>query len=283
MAVDFRTNGAVNDHGADAPFGGEEEPSAPLVEFIDHDDLFTPEPKANLLVANLGIAPGPATGVFGQSYVGKSIVSMAGGMAISLGRQFWGMWSVRRGVWAHFDHEQGRRRSKTLVQRLAAGYGATKEDLRGSIRVAVYPPLNLTTVGAVDHYARAFEGCAVATLDALKGLTPGVDENSSEMRDHMGVLRLASEKTGCTPILLHNAGKSPKDGDRPRKEAGRGSSAIFDECQSVFVMTAKKGRTRMSRTRRTGSSASPSRTSGCGLRTRRPTTATQRADCGSCT
>jgi hypothetical protein len=212
------------------------------VEFIDHDDLFTAEPTANLLVPSLGIAPGPPTGIFGQSYVGKSIVAMSAWMAIALGRDLWGLYSVRRGQGVHFDHEQGRRRIKTLVQRLAAGFGATKEDLRAWIRVAVYPPLNLTTADAVDHYARAFDGCAVATLDALKGLTPGIDENSSAMRDYMGVLRLASEKTGCTPILLHNAGKTPADGNRPRKEAGRGSSAIFDECASVFVMTASKGK-----------------------------------------
>jgi hypothetical protein len=212
-----------------------------LVQFIDHDDLFAPVPKADLLVASLGITPGPPTGVFGASYVGKSIIVMAGGMSIGLGRDFWGLYSVRRGPWSHFDHEQGRRRTKTLVQRLAAGFGVTQEDLRGWIRVAVYPPLNLTTAGAVDHYARAFDGCAVATLDALKGLTPGVDENSSQMRDHMGVLAQASEKTGCTAILLHNAGKTPTDGNRPRKEAGRGSSAIFDECASVFILTGKKG------------------------------------------
>ena len=237
-------NGATPADGPPEGFfddGPPEAPVAPLVQFIDHDDLFAPEPKANLLVSDLGIAPGPPTGFFGQSYVGKTIVQMSGGMAVALGRDFWGLYRVRGGLWVHFDYEQGRRRSKTLVQRLAAGFGVTKEDLRGKLRVTVYPPLNLTSAGAVDHYAHAFDGAAVVTLDALKGLTPGVDENSSQMRDHMAVLRLASEKTGATVLLNHNSGKTPADGKRPRKEAGRGSSAIFDECAAGFVMTADKG------------------------------------------
>ena len=212
-----------------------------LVQFIDHDELFAPEPPANMLVRALGIGPGPATGFFGQSYVGKSITGMHTGMAVALGRDLWGVYTVRQGNWAHFDHEQGRARTKSIVQRLAAGFGVTKDDLRGKIRVAVFPPLNLTTADAVDHYARAFDDCAIATLDALKGLTPGIDENSSAIRDYMGVLARASEKTGCVPFLIHNSGKTLADSKRPRKESGRGSSAIFDECGTVFVATAGKG------------------------------------------
>jgi hypothetical protein len=244
IARRLRTNGAEVD---DAPFAIDSVPEStstderPLVEFIDHDDLFAPEPKASLLVPDLGLAPGPPIGVFGESYVGKSIVTMAGGMSVALGRDFWGLYRVRAGLWVHLDYEQGRRRTKTLVQRLTAGFGATKEDIRGKLRVAVYPSLNLTTTGAVDHFARAFDGAAVVTADALKGLTPGVDENSSAMRDYMGALRIASEKTGATVLLNHNAGKPSPEKSRARKYAGRGSFAIFEECSSVFVLSAEKG------------------------------------------
>jgi hypothetical protein len=216
------------------------EPKA-LIEFIDHDDLYTPDPPADLLVPALGICAGPSTGFFGQSYVGKSIATMSAAMAVALGRELWGQWPVRRGRWVHLDYEQGRRRVKRLVQRLSVGFGVTKDETRDWLRVAVYPTVNLTTKDAIDHYARAFDGCAVATLDALKGLTPGIDENSSQMRDFMGVLRIASEKTGCVAILNHNAGKPPPVGQRARKHEGRGSSGIFDECQTVFVATGEKG------------------------------------------
>jgi Bifunctional DNA primase/polymerase, N-terminal/AAA domain len=222
------------------PLESPTEPKA-LIEFIDHDELYTPDPPADLLVPALGICAGPSTGFFGQSYVGKSIATMAAAMAIALGRELWGQWAVRRGPWAHFDYEQGRRRCKRLVQRLSVGFGVTKDETRDWLRVAVYPVVNLTTKDAVDHYSRAFEGCAVATLDALKGLTPGVDENSSQMRDFMGILRMASENTGCVAIVNHNAGKPPPVGQRARKHEGRGSSGIFDECQTVFVATGEKG------------------------------------------
>jgi hypothetical protein len=231
-------NGAPVD---DAPFAVDQgtEPPPPLVQFLDHDDLFAPEPKTKAVVADLGMTPGPPIGFFGESFTGKTIVAKSGGMSVALGRDLWGLYPVRQGLWVHMDYEQGRRRTKTIVQRLAAGFGVSKDELRGKMRVAIYPALNLTTAGAADHFARAFDGAAIATLDPLKGLTPGVDENSSQMRDYMGALSLASEKTGAAVVLIHNAGKP--DEARARKHAGRGSSAIFDVCAAVFVMTARKG------------------------------------------
>lgn len=226
---------------APPPSASKSEPEPLRIEFLDHDELYAPDPPADLLVPGLGICAGPCTGYFGQSFVGKSICTMALGLAVSLGLDLWGKWPVRRGPWVHLDYEQGRRRTKKIVQRLTAGLGLTLEDTRGHLRAAIYPPVNLTTKDAVDHYARAFDGCAVATLDALRGLTPGIDENSSEIRDYMGVLRLASEKTGCVPLLNHNAGKPPPVGQRARKHEGRGSSGIFDECQTVLVATGSKG------------------------------------------
>jgi len=218
----------------------ESDPSRPLVTFLDDDDLFTPEPPSNLLVPALGIAAGPPIGLFGQGYVGKTIIAMSLGLSVALGKPLWGVYSVRRGAYVHFDHEQGKRLTKSRVQRLTTGMGATKAHMEGRLKIAIYPRLNLVTPNAEDHYARVFEDRAVAVIDALKGITPGVDENSSQIRDYIGYLSRASERTGCAVILLHHAGKTPLAGERPRKESGRGSSAIFDECQSVFVITAKK-------------------------------------------
>ena len=232
---------AKRESGSSVYYGFEDtDAGRPLVSFLSDDDVFTPEPPSNLLVPALGLAAGPPVGLFGQGYVGKTIIAMSLGLSVALGRPLWGLHTVRRGAYVHFDHEQGRRLTKARVQRLTAGLAAGKEDLRDRLKIAIYPRLTLVTPNAEDHYTRVFEGHAVAVIDALKGITPGVDENSSQIRDFIGILSRASERTGCAVILLHHAGKTPLAGDRPRKESGRGSSAIFDECQSVFVITAKK-------------------------------------------
>jgi hypothetical protein len=215
--------------------------TAALAPLVSIDDLFAPQGEAAFLVPGLGISPGAPTGFFGQGYVGKTIVAQSVAMAVALGQRLWGVYATRRGRVLHLDHEQGLRITATRYQRLAKANGVWADDFRDWLDVAIHPRLNLTTSGAEDHYARLFDGRALAIVDALKGATPGVDENSSEMRDYMGVLSRASERTGCAVLLLHHAGKTIVGGDRPRKESGRGSSAIFDECQSVFVLTAGKG------------------------------------------
>jgi hypothetical protein len=215
------------------------EPVKPAIVFLDHDDLFAPEARnENLVVPELGIGAGPPIGLFGQGYVGKTIMAMSLGMAVALGKGVWGKFPTKPGTWVHFDYEQGRRETKKRIQRLARGFGVDKEELRGQLRIAIYPSVNLTTADALKHYIEAMRGAGIATVDALKGITPGVEENSSAMRDHMRILSVASEQTGCAVLLIHHAGLT-KPG-RARKEMGRGSSAIYDECQSVFVVTGEK-------------------------------------------
>jgi hypothetical protein len=220
----------------------EAKPAEPEVPTIGVDELFEVQPDANLLVPSIGIAPGPPTGLFGQGYVGKTIVATSIGLSVASGQLLWGVYGTRRGRVLHLDHEQGRRLTSKRFRRQALGMGLCADDLRDWWRAAIYPPVNLTTAGAEDIYKRLFEGYALVIADALKGLTPGVDENSSEIRDYMQKLSRACEATGATCLLLHHAGKTPVGGDkRPRKEMGRGSSGIFDECATVLVATGEKG------------------------------------------
>jgi hypothetical protein len=217
-----------------------------IVRCMTADEFFAAESSANLVVPALGICPGPPTGLVGQAYVGKTIVALAGGMAVALGRELWGTWRVQQGPWLHLDYEQGRRHTKARIRRLARGFGVSDEELRalivaGTVRVAVHPELRLTTSKAVDHYVRAFEGVRFVTCDSLRPMLGGVDENSSQVRGLMGVLSLASDRSGAAVGLIHHGGKTPLEGERARKETPRGSSGIVDEFQSLFVMTKKKG------------------------------------------
>jgi len=218
-----------------------EDPMKAWVTVMTVADLFEPEPKANLVIPALGIAPGPPHGWVGEGYVGKTITALSMGLCVAAGLPVWNLYPVVKGRWLHIDHEQGRRVTKKRIIRLMLGMGIATDMIVTSFGFAVYPKLNLTTKNAEDLYCRLLDGWQMATFDALKGLTPGVDENSSEIRDYMAKLSRASEKTGCSVVLIHHGGKPDAKAPKARKNMGRGSSGIFDECQSYFVATANKG------------------------------------------
>jgi hypothetical protein len=218
-----------------------------LVLCLTADEFFAAESPAKLVVPALGICPGPPTGIVGQTYVGKTITGLSLGLSVALGRPLWGTWSVQQGPWLHMDYEQGRRHTKKRIHRLARAFGISDEQLRGritdgTIRIAVFPDLRLTTVNATDHFRRAFEGVRIVTCDSLRMMLGAVDENSSQVRSLMGSITTASDASEAAVSLIHHAGKTPNEGSqRTRKEQARGSSAIVDEFQSMFVLTKKKG------------------------------------------
>jgi RecA-family ATPase len=102
--------------------------------------------------------------------------------------------------------------------------------------------LNLTTDKAIDHFKREFEGVRLVTCDSLRCMIGAVSENASEVRELLRVLTRASDATDAAVGLIHHAGKTPEEpSQRQRREMGRGSSAIGDEVQSMFVMSKRKG------------------------------------------
>jgi len=213
------------------------------VQILSVADLYAPQTDAAFLVKDLGIAPGAPTFLVGQGYVGKTIMAMSLGVSVAAGRPIWGQpWEPTRcGSVLHLDYEQGRRVTSKRFQRLAAGLGVERDELEGRWGCVVLPTFDLTSSSAADTYSRLCEGRSLVILDSLKGATPGVEENSSAIRDHVRALTAASERTGAVVLVIHHAGKTPMQGTRPRKEMGRGSSAIYDEAQTWFTITGEKG------------------------------------------
>ena len=81
-------------------------------------------------------------------------------------------------------------------------------------------------------------------LDALRGATPGEDENDSKIRACLDILARVSEKTGATFAVDHHAGK-PKDNHSDPRMVLRGSSSIFDACGCVLVLSGEKNEPRL--------------------------------------
>lgn len=214
---------------------------AELVSFVPLEQFEKPPTAADCLIPALGIVHGPPNTFIGASFVGKTLVSMSGALDVATGRLFWGVWECKRAKVLHLDHEQGRHATIERFVRLCRARGIEPRDVVGTWwESAIYPALHLKQKKALDLYCRLFDGFGFVLVDALKGLTPGVEENSSEIADFLGILRMASEKTRCAVWLLHHAGKTSADGPRPRAEMGRGSSAIKDQSQTWMVATGEK-------------------------------------------
>lgn len=84
------------------------------------------------------------------------------------------------------------------------------------------------------------EGRDLLIVDSLRAATAGVDENDSAIREGLDMLGKASESTGCRSLVIHHARKPSVD-DSGGRCSIRGSSAIFDACDSVHVFSAGKG------------------------------------------
>lgn len=204
---------------------------AKQITFLTDDELWGADPPdQSSIVASLGISYGPPTILVGQSYTGKTLISMSLGIAIAGARLIWSRHLARSGVYVHLDYEQGLSETKRRIQRLALGMGLTRADLESKIKVSIFPAVNLTTPKAVEEFTRIMTGARVLVVDSLKAVTPGTEENSSNLRDLIRVLTAASEKSKCAVIIIHHAGK----GD---EEDPRGSSAIRDEASTIYSVT----------------------------------------------
>lgn len=205
----------------------------------DAKAIFAPLPPTNWLARDLQICPGRPTLWCGYGYVGKSITAQAQAVAIAAGIPLFGKFDVKRGIVRHFDHEQGSHATFKRYQRTAIGMDLEPAELDGHLFVTVFPSVYLNMPGAVDVYSRICEGTDFVIIDALRGATPGEDENDSKIRVCLDALSQVSEKTGTVFEVIHHSGK-PQENHSDQRTKARGSSAIFDACGPVFILSGSK-------------------------------------------
>lgn len=215
------------------------------ITWISSTNIFAPLPPTAWLNRDLGLCPGRPSLLAAYGYSGKTIIAQAGHLALATGRPIWGHFEIGSPIRVrHFDYEQGQHATRKRYQRLALGIGIDPRELQGRLELAVFPDVYLNSEDAVDVYARETEGCGLVTLDALRGATPGEDENDSKMRACIDMLARVSEKNGTTFQLLHHAAKT-KDNHKDPRMILRGSSSIFDACGSVLVLTGEQKEPRL--------------------------------------
>jgi hypothetical protein len=205
------------------------------------DDLAAELPPVPWVCKSLGLAPGALTMVAGYGYSRKTMAMQSLGLSVASGKDAFGVWTVERGAFVHLDYEQGRRLTQDRYQRLARGQGYDLRDLpAGALRVACMPRLYLDDKSAADELMALCDGAKFVLVDSLRAAFPHADENSSEVRAYLDVLSRVSERTGACIALIHHARKPNGQDGGTATHAIRGSSALFDACQSVFVFMGEK-------------------------------------------
>lgn len=203
-----------------------------------------PLPPVAWTLEDLGIAPGAVTIVGGAGGGGKTMALQAMLVAIASGRKVWNQFRIEQGRAIHIDYEQGDRVTRERYQRIA---NAMRVDLRelppNSFGLATLPRFAMKADQATeDTIVRVCTGARVAVIDAFRGAFPDARENDSDVRKHLDMLGHASERTGCTMIVIAHSRKPSDGGDGDVRSSLRGSSALFDAAQTVYMLDGEPGK-----------------------------------------
>jgi hypothetical protein len=217
-------------------------PGSDPLPLVTWAHVASPLPVVKWTLEALGIAPGAPTIIGGAGGGGKTMALQAMIVAIASGRKVWGQFNVEQGRAIHIDYEQGDRITRERYQRIANVMGVDLLSLPSdSFGLAVLPRYCMKPDQATeDTIVRVCTGARVAVIDAFRGAFPEARENDSDVRKHLDMLQHASERTGCTMIVIAHSRKAV-EGDDVRS-ALRGSSALFDAAQTVYMLDGENGK-----------------------------------------
>lgn len=234
------------------------DPDAPIpfrrgrtISVIDAEEIAKPLPEIHYLIDALGLAAGPPSCFSGYGYSRKTLALQDMALSVASGKKLWGAFTVRKGRAIHFDYEQGHRTTCERYQRFARGAGIDLSALGSRLTLANLPEVYLDDENAAESYTRACDGFDLAIIDSFRAACPRADENKSDIRKHLDKLARVSSKTGtCFALILH-AGKPPQqqgipgigeDAPAAHYSGLRGSSALFDGMNSVFILHGEKNK-----------------------------------------
>lgn len=190
----------------------------PPFHWVTGDEMLAYQlPDVRWLVEALSFAPGAPGLCTGYSGTGKTTTLQDLALSVATeGRRFLSHYSVRHGRVAHIDLEQGTQQTLRTYRALGLERGAQLE-------CSVLPSWRLTDRESQAALAQAAVGRTLIIIDSFRVACLGVDENSSDFAEPLGLLGQISEATGCAFMLNHHSGKGYQD--TPHMSA-RGSSAI---------------------------------------------------------
>jgi hypothetical protein len=222
------------------------------IPFETTDQIPDEIPPIAYVSERLHLAPGRPACLVGYSGAGKTLLAACLALAVaapdelvaknpSAGVAWGGIPIDRRGKVLMLDLEVGSYLTKARINRLAKGRWALPRHWKDRLGFACMPNFSLVHADAEAKLTATLKGITLCIIDSLTALTPGVDENSKYMADHMALLTRVSEATGCAILVLHHEGKPPADGPRAVHLRGRGHSSIQGIWSSQWAVSTREG------------------------------------------
>lgn len=159
----------------------------------------------------------------------KTWLAFSLALAVASGRPWLGRFPVEQGTAGIIDFESGAYEVDRRLQML----GARDEAVGDRLLRTSYPAARLTDPEAWLELAQLKGDMWI--VDSFAASTSGIDENDTRADQPLQHAARIAESSGCTVVFIHHARKS--NGGTDRREAVRGSSAIYAACDRVFEFT----------------------------------------------
>jgi hypothetical protein len=204
------------------------------------EEIAKPRPPIAYVCRDLAIAPGCS--IFGGGgFGGKTTSLQALMLAIATGRKAWGHFDVERGAVAHIDFEQGPDLTFLKYQRMARSMRVDLEDVGQDLACSSLPNASFSaSTDSADELRWLLEGRKAAIIDAFRGAFPEAQENDSGARKYLDMVHRVGIEMGCAVIVIAHARKLGDDADA--RSSLRGSSALFDAPQTVWMLTGARNK-----------------------------------------
>jgi AAA domain len=206
--------------------------------FMWSDGIFAPLEPPVYVIDQL-VQRGSLVEIIAYGGSGKTWLIVEMGVSAALGRLTFGRFPSKPSRVKFIDFENGTDEMRRRVQAVAKSHGASTIQ---NLAVSSFPSIYLTNSRFEELLRPVAEQSDIIFIDTFKAASPGVDENDSNIRVGLDVLKRIASQTGCAIVVLAHAKKigANKDDHDPR-ELARGSSAIYDAADTVFAVQYKEG------------------------------------------
>jgi len=222
--------------------GSEEETRGPAFQILDGPAIAAPMPPIEYICEQIGLVAGGGAPhlLAGYGFSGKTVAAQSMALSLAAGRAVWGVHKCPKARVLQVDLEQGERLTRSRYQRIAIASGIDLTTLGDDISLVAMAPITLAS-DRMSQWRDLMAGRQLVIVDSLRAATSGADENDSSIRGALDMLGSISEDTKCRALVIHHARKPSSDSIGGAVYTIRGSSAIFDACDSVYVFSAEKG------------------------------------------